>query len=79
MGHLIRLLQDRGYTQLRSRLTFRGECYLGDQEMWTEHPDPAGCRPTHRRLLPWLARLTVTLPRKVSQWFTTFIMKHQQD
>lgn len=37
---LITRLQDRGYTQLRSRLQFRGEAYLGNQELWEEHPDP---------------------------------------
>lgn len=37
---LITQLQDRGYTQLRSRLQFRGETYLGTQELWEEHPDP---------------------------------------
>ena len=37
---LIRQLQARGYTQLRSRLQFRGATYLGNQEPWTDHPDP---------------------------------------
>ena len=37
---LITRLQDRGYTQLRSRLQFRGESYLGNQELWEEHQDP---------------------------------------
>lgn len=37
---LINHLQNRGYTQLRSRLQFRGEAYLGNQELWEEHPDP---------------------------------------
>lgn len=37
---LINELQDRGYTQLRSRLQFRGETYLGNQELWQEHLDP---------------------------------------
>ena len=37
---LITQLHDRGYTQLRSRLQFRGEAYLGNQELWDEHPDP---------------------------------------
>ena len=37
---LIHRLQDRGYTQLRSRLQFRGEAYLGNQELWEEHQDP---------------------------------------
>ena len=37
---LISQLQERGYTQLRSRLQFRGEAYLGNQELWVDHPDP---------------------------------------
>ena len=37
---LITQLQDRGYTQLRSRLQFQGEAYLGNQELWEEHQDP---------------------------------------
>lgn len=37
---LISRLQDQGYTQLRSRLQFQGEAYLGNQELWAEHPDP---------------------------------------
>lgn len=37
---LINQLQERDYTQLRSRLQFRGEAYLGNQELWEEHPDP---------------------------------------
>lgn len=37
---LIRQLQARGYTQLRSRLQFRGSAYLGNQELWNDHPDP---------------------------------------
>lgn len=36
---LIRLLQGRGYTQLRSQLSFRGDTYLGTVEGWLEHPD----------------------------------------
>ena len=42
VAQLIAQLHDRGYTQLRSRLQFRGEAYLGNQELWEEHPDPEG-------------------------------------
>lgn len=55
---LIRQLQARGYTQLRSRLQFRGATYLGNQERWTDHPDPqpagplARLRHVFRRLFP---------------------------
>ncbi|MDT7042352.1 hypothetical protein [Candidatus Nitronereus thalassa] len=37
---LIAQLHERGYTQLRTRLQFRGEEYLGNQEIWEEHRDP---------------------------------------
>lgn len=36
---LIQRLQEQGYSQLRSRLHFRGEQYLGNQELWEDHPD----------------------------------------
>jgi hypothetical protein len=39
LSDLIRLLQGRGYTQLRSQLSFRGGTYLGTVEGWLEHPD----------------------------------------
>ena len=38
--NLIHQLHQKGYTQLRSRIHFRGELYLGNQEIWDEHPDP---------------------------------------
>lgn len=37
---LIDQLQNRGYTQLRSRIQFQGKAYLGNQEPWEEHHDP---------------------------------------
>ena len=40
LADLARKLQGRGYTQLRSRLTFIGETYLGSQEQWVEYADP---------------------------------------
>ena len=40
IAKLITQLQDQGYTQLRSRLQFRDKSYLGNQELWEEHPDP---------------------------------------
>jgi hypothetical protein len=40
VDELVRLLRDRGYTQLRSRLNFKGAAYLGTQEPWIEYPDP---------------------------------------
>lgn len=40
VDELVRLLRERGYTQLRSRLNFKGDVYLGSQEPWIEYPDP---------------------------------------
>ena len=45
---MIRQLQTRGYTQLRSRLQFRGSTYLGNQELWNDHPDPQPTGPLAR-------------------------------
>jgi hypothetical protein len=61
---LIRLLQARGYTQLRSQLSFRGNTYVGTFGGWIEHPDAprsfrAGAARVHRlwgKLLGWLNR-----------------------
>jgi hypothetical protein len=41
LAELVRLLQARGYRQLRSRVSFRGDAYLGSQEAWIEYPDQA--------------------------------------
>ena len=38
LNHLIRLLRERGYSQLKSRLNFRGTDYLGSREFWIEYP-----------------------------------------
>ena len=49
---LIQALQERGYRQLRSRLSFRGKEYFGSLEPWIEYPDIAEPeRP--RRGLTW--------------------------
>jgi hypothetical protein len=40
LADLARRLHERGYTQLRSRLTFAGGTYLGSQEQWMEYADP---------------------------------------
>lgn len=44
---LVTQLHERGYTQLRTRLHFRGEQYLGNQELWDEHDDPESRNPFH--------------------------------
>src|SRR5947207_15721182 len=49
IAELIRLLHERRYRQLRTRLSFRGKTYLGTQEVWIEHldPPPRGRGPLH--------------------------------
>jgi len=39
LADLARRLHERGYTPLRSRLTFAGGTYLGSQEQWVEYAD----------------------------------------
>ena len=39
LQRLIQVLQDRGYTQLRTQRIFQGEQYLGNQALWVEYPD----------------------------------------
>ena len=40
LAGMVRLLQERGYRQLRTRLIFLGGAYLGSQELWVEYADP---------------------------------------
>jgi hypothetical protein len=51
--NLIAQLHKKGYTQLRSRLHFRGDTYLGNQELWKEHPDPESENP-FKQLVGWI-------------------------
>ncbi len=44
LAAMISLLQQRGYTQLRSRLSFKGTVYFGSQEEWIEYPDPSAAQ-----------------------------------
>ncbi|HVG03274.1 MAG TPA: hypothetical protein VM842_10295, partial [Nitrospira sp.] len=39
LKQLILLLQQDGYTQLRSQQSYRDGIYLGSQELWVEYPD----------------------------------------
>lgn len=57
LSQLIVMLQGQGYTQLRSRLSFQGDTYLGSQRDWIEYPDQE--RPSGRLegLSGWLHRL----------------------
>ncbi len=53
---LVEAIQAKGYTQLRSRLSFRGEKDLGSQEPWIEYPDPERPSRGFRRLWGALRR-----------------------
>ena len=55
---LILTLQAQGYSQLRSRLNFRGTEYLGSQEPWIEYPDAEPRDSLLPRPLEQLARRT---------------------
>ena len=66
LSQLIELLQERGYRQLRSRLNFRGDEYLGSQEAWIEYADhepsrgwwrTGGLREQLARRTGWIAKL----------------------
>jgi hypothetical protein len=50
-------LHERGYTQLRSRLTFAGGTYLGSQEQWVEYADPERAPETEGGLFGLVRRL----------------------
>jgi hypothetical protein len=68
LEELIRLLHEQGYRQLRSRLSFRVETYLGSQELWTEHPDPTT---TPSGQAGWQMVLN-----KLTEWFGSRITTH---
>jgi hypothetical protein len=60
---LVRHLHERGYLQLRSQLSFRGDTYFGAREPWIEYPDPArpaGTGTIVSRLLGWWRRRQAT-------------------
>ena len=56
LHELIGRLQAKGYTQLRSRLSFNGAHYLGSQEPWIEYPDPERKPPPSSGPLGWVRR-----------------------
>ena len=60
---LVRLLRERGYTQLRSRRNFQGAAYLGTQEPWIEYADPDGPPEDERMPQDQLARRTGWIAR----------------
>jgi len=57
LADLARRLHERGYTQLRSRLTFAGGTYLGSQEQWVEYADPEKAPETEGRFVGLVRRI----------------------
>ena len=54
LQRLIRALQERGYTQLRTQRIFQNEQYLGNQELWIEYSDPD---PPQVQSVSWFMRI----------------------
>lgn len=54
LQRLIEVLQERGYTQLRTQRIFQDEHYLGNQELWVDYPDP---EPPEAQRVSWLMRI----------------------
>jgi hypothetical protein len=64
LADLVRKLHGRGYTQLRSRLTFAGGTYLGTQEQWVEYADPERAPETEGGRFGIIRRIWRTLTRR---------------
>ena len=62
LAEMVRLLQERGYRQLRARLIFLNGAYLGSQELWVEYTDP--------ERIPDAAGGLAGLVRRIRQAFT---------
>ncbi len=54
LQRVVLILQERGYSQLRTQRIFQGEQYLGNQELWVDYPDP---EPEVIPTLSWLHRI----------------------
>ena len=57
LHRLIHVLQDRGYTQLRTQRIFIGDRYLGNQELWVEYPDPETPSDTGKTWSTWFRQI----------------------
>ena len=64
LADLARRLHERGYTQLRSRLTFVGGTYLGSQEQWVEYADPERAPETEGERFGLMRRIWRTFMRR---------------
>ena len=54
LRELVNVLQDQGYRQLRSQLSFKDGAYLGSQEPWVEYPDPPPTTVPAHGLMEWV-------------------------
>ena len=61
---MVRSLQERGYRQLRTRLTFLGDAYLGSREPWVEYADPEPASIPDTGLLGFARWMWRTLTRR---------------
>jgi len=61
LQRLIEVLQERGYTQLRTQRIFQDEHYLGNQELWVDYPDP---EPSEAQRVSWFMRIRQFLGRR---------------
>ncbi|HZC66994.1 MAG TPA: hypothetical protein VE201_00090 [Nitrospirales bacterium] len=64
LADLARRLHERGYTQLRSRLTFDGSTYRGSQEQWVEYADPERAPEAERELFGLMRRIRRMFTRR---------------
>ncbi len=64
LADLARKLQGRGYTQLRSRVAFVGEIYLGGQEQWVEYVDPERVLEAEGRFFDLIRRIWRAFTRR---------------
>ncbi len=64
LAEMIRVLQERGYSQLRTRLLFCDGAYLGSQEPWVEYADPQSSPAASGGLFGLVRRIRQALTRR---------------
>jgi hypothetical protein len=64
LADLARRLHERGYTQLRSRVTFAGSSYLGSQEQWVEYADPERAPEAEGKIFGLMRRIWRMITRR---------------
>jgi hypothetical protein len=63
LSEVVQRLQTRGYTQLRSQLSFRVGQYLGAQEPWVEYPDLHRSEEDAAGVRGWIKRIGACIRR----------------